>query len=140
MEGQPGKIGRTEEAGGFTSQVARHHIEYQGGNVFAEYEAARKAANTGMQPLAKIPIPITNFSGTFKVPSPGDSDWNDSGSDEEEGKIAGLEDITPSRVNSGDVVLASPGYRPSKLPDPQQILRPWQQEAVRKARAKALQL
>ena len=135
-EGQPSKIRRTGEAEGFTSQVAGHHIEYQGGNVFAEYEAARKASNTGMQPLAKLPIPITNFSGTFKVPSPGDIDWSDSGSDEEEGNIAGLEDITPSRINSGD---ASPGYRPSKLPEPQRILRPSQQEAVRKARAKVLQ-
>ena len=133
-EGQPGKIRRTGEAERFTSQVAGHQIEHQGGNVFAEWEAARKAGNPGMQPLAKIPIPITNLSGTFKVPSP-----SDSGSDEEEGNITGLGDITTSRNNSGDVMLASPRYRPSNLPDPQQILRPSQQEALRKARAKVLQ-
>lgn len=138
-ERQPGKIRRTGEAEGFTSQVAGRQIEYQGGNVFAEWEAARKAGNPGMQPLAKIPIPITNLSGTFKVPSPGDSEWSDSGSDEEEGNITGLGDITTSRNNSGDVVLASPRYRPSNLPDPQQILQPSQQEALRKARAKVLQ-
>ena len=39
---------------------------------------------------------ITNFTGTFKVPSPGDSKWSDSGSEEEEGNTEGMESMTPS--------------------------------------------
>ncbi len=89
-EEQPGKIRRTSGLREFTSQVAgdpntARPYEYQGGNVFAEYEAAQKATNSGNRSPQKTPIPITNSTGTFKVPSPGDSDWSDSGSEEEEG-------------------------------------------------------
>lgn len=58
------------------------------------------------------------------MPSPGDSDWSDSGSEEEEGNTAAL-------INRR--------YRPSKCPDPQQIFRPSEYEALRKERAKVLQ-
>ena len=138
-EQQPGKIRRTRESEVFTSQVAGRSntarpYEYQGGNVFAEFEAARKAANTttNEQPIPKTPIPITNPTGTFKVPSPGDSDWSDSGSEEEEDNTAGMETMIPSGITSGEFAAANQNYRPSKPSDPQQIL------ALRKAREKAL--
>lgn len=118
---QPGKIRRTRESREFTSQIAEDRntarpYENQGSNVFAEYGAAQKAANTGEQFLSKTPIPITNPTGTFKVPSPGDSDWSDSGSEEEEGSSTGLKDMT------------------LKLPKPQRIRPLTQSEALRKAR------
>ena len=73
--------------------------KYQGGNVFAEYEAAQNAENTGQQSLPKTPIPITNSTGAIKVPSPDDSDWSDSGSEEEEGNnTEGMENMTLSRT------------------------------------------
>lgn len=134
---QPGKIRRTGASEDFTSQVAgnshaaRPYI-YQGGNVFAEYEAAQRAESARQQSLPKTPTPITNPTGTFKVPSPGDSDWSDSGSEEDEGNITGLENTTPSRANNEGVVLAQHRNPPSKIPVPQQY------EALRKARAKAL--
>lgn len=84
-EEQPGKRRRTGEPGGSSGQVAGYPaVEYKGGNVFAEDKAAREAASTGQQTLPKTPIPITNREGTFKVPSPGDGDWSDSGSEEDE--------------------------------------------------------
>lgn len=87
---QPGKIRRTSGSREFTSQAAgdsntARPYEYQGTNVFAEYGAAQKATNSGNQSLSKTPIPITNSTGTFKVPSPGDADWSDSESEEQEG-------------------------------------------------------
>ena len=128
MEQQPGKISRTRESEEFTSQVAGHSntarpYESQGGNVFAVLEAAQKAENAGQKSLPKTPIPITNPKGTFKVPSPGDSDWSDSGSEEEEGNT---------------VALINRRYRPIKCHDPQQIVRPSEYEALRKARAEVL--
>ena len=144
-EQQPGKIRRTRESEVFTSQVAGRSntarpYEYQGGNVFAEFEAARKAANTttNEQPIPKTPIPITNPTGTFKVPSPGDSDWSDSGSEEEEGNTAGMENMTPSRTNNGELAAAIQRYQPSKPSNPQQIFRPSEYPALQKAREKAL--
>ena len=143
-EQQPGKIRRTKESEDFTSQVAGHSntarpYEYQGGNVFAEHEAARKAGNISQQPLPKTPIPITNSTGTFKVPSPGDSDWSDSGSEEEKGNNTGLEELTPSRTNKGGFSLANPRYPPFKVPGTPQISRPSEYDALRKARAKVQQ-
>ena len=91
-EEQPGKRRRTGELGGSTGQDAAHPVvEYKGGNVFAEDKAAREAASTGQQTLPKTPIPITNCEGTFKVPSPCDSDWSDSGSEEDEANNAAWE-------------------------------------------------
>lgn len=138
-EEQPGKIRRTRESQVFTSQRAGplstpRPYEYQGSNVFAEYEAAQKAANTAIaeQPIPKTPIPITNPTGTFKVPSPGDSDCSNSGSEEEEGNTAGMGTMTPSAA-----VIRR--YRPSIPSDPLQIFRPSEYPALRKAREQALE-
>lgn len=144
-EQQPGKLRRTSESGDFSSQVAgnphkarpytgsmfeKSATEYNGGNVFSEYEAARKAeeaaaklTNIGRQSVAKTPIPITNSAGTFKVPSPGDSDWSDSESDEEV-YTTGLEGVTPTADNDGEPKAATPALLPSKLPKPQQTVKP----------------
>lgn len=105
-EQQPGKLRRTSKSADFSSQAAgnpdkarpysgsmyeKSTVEYKGGNVFSEYYAFRKAeeagaekSNISQQFPAKTPIPITNSAGTFKVPSPGDSDWSNSESEEEE--------------------------------------------------------
>ena len=92
--GRTGKFRRTRESHEFISQAAgdpnimarpynapnlQHSAAvYQGGNIFAEHEAAQKVANTGETVLIKTPIPITNFAGSFKVLSPSDSNWSDS--------------------------------------------------------------
>lgn len=145
MEQQPGKLRRTSESGDFSSQVAgnphkarpytgsmfeKSATEYNGGNVFSEYEAARKAevatakrTNTGRQSLAKTPIPITNSAGTFKVPSPGDSDWSESESDEEV-YTAGVEDVTRTVNKDEELESATPALSPSKFPNPHQIVKP----------------
>ena len=143
-EEQPSKIRRTRESQLFTSQRAGYHntpppYEYQGGNIFAEDEAARKAANTtaSEKAISKTPIPITNSTGTFKVPSPGDSDWSDSGSEEEEGNTAGMDNITPSRTSNGEYEEVTRRYRPSMPSDPEQIFRPSEYPALRNAREKA---
>ena len=144
-EEQPSKIRRTRESQVFTSQRAGHPhtprpYKYQGGNVFAEYGAAQNAANTAIaeQPIPKTPIPITNPTGTFKVPSPSDSDCSDSGSgsEDEEGSTANM---TPSRTSNGECAAVIRRYRPSKPSDPLQIFRPSEYSALRKAREKALE-
>lgn len=144
-EQQPGKLRRTSELGDFSSQIAgnphkarpytgsmfeKSATEYNGGNVFSEYEAARKAeeaaaklTSAGRQSAAKTPIPVTNSAGTFKVPSPGDSDWSDSESDGEV-YTEGLEDVTPTADKDGELEAARPALLPSKLPKPQQIVKP----------------
>lgn len=106
---------RTREAGGLTSQVARNPnadrpsaVEWRGGNVFAGDQAALKVAGMGQQSLRKTPIPINTRTGTFKVPSPGDSDWSDSGNDEDEFDNAGLKEITLSRTNNGGISFVGP--------------------------------
>lgn len=125
-EQQPGKLRRTSKSADFSSQAAgnpdkarpytwsmyeKSTIQYKGGNVFSEYYAFRKAEEAGakrsdisQQCPAKTPIPITNSAGTFKVPSPGDSDWSNSESEEEE------EDL-----------------RPSEPPRPQQIINAYEE-------------
>ncbi|MCJ1344270.1 hypothetical protein MMC31_002473 [Peltigera leucophlebia] len=146
---QPGKIRRTRESQGFSSRVAGDPYiaqpysppnlqqparRYQGGNIFAENEAA----NASQQSLPKTPIPTTNPSGTFKVPSPGDDDWSDSGSEEEEGNTAGLDDITPSRARNEEFASPNTSLPPPMLPKPQQVSLSIQVEALQKARAKFL--
>lgn len=144
-EHQPGKLRRTNESGDFSSQVAgnphkarpytgsmfeKSATEYNGGNVFSEYEAAHKGegaaakpTKSGRQPVAKTPIPVTNSAGTFKVPSPGDSDWSDSESDEEV-YPTGSEGGTTTADTDVELQAATPALLPSKLPKPQQIVKP----------------
>lgn len=132
-EEQPMKRRRTEQSGGVAgnSGVARPSaVGWQGGNIFAEDQATRGVASTGPQSLPKTPIPITNRTGTFKVPSPGDGDWSDSSSDEDEGDNASLEGIALSRTNNGGFVVGGPSK-------PLQTLRPSESEALRKAREKS---
>ena len=160
-EQQPGKLRRTSESEDFSSQVVgdpnrarpytgpmfkRSNTQYSGDNVFKDYEAARKAeeeataqiTESGQQSLAKTPIPVTNVAGTFKVPSPGDSDWSDSESEEEMG-AASLKGVTPTGRKDGELELAVPALSPSKVQEPQQITKPVaESEALRKARDKAL--
>ena len=162
-EQQPGKLRRTSKSVDFSSQGAgnpdkarpytgsmfeKSTVEYNGGNVFSEYygvrlaeEAGAKKTNISQQCPAKTPIPITNLAGTFKVPSPGDSDWSNSESEEEEEEMhaAGFEGVTPSRTKNGEHGLALPALRPSEPPKPQQIMKPVaESEALRRARDKAL--
>lgn len=155
-EQQPGKLRRTSKSADFSSQAAgdpdkarpytgsmfeKSTAEYKGGNVFSEYYGVRKAeeagakiTNTSQQCPAKTPIPITNSEGTFKVPSPGDSDWSNSESEEEEEEmhITGFEGVTPSRTKNGEHGLALPALRPSEPAKPQHS------EALRRARDKTL--
>lgn len=149
MEEQPGKIRRTRGQEGFTSRVAgdsntarqnvglkaQHTtIEYQGGNVLAEYyEAARSAANNGKQSLAEASIPITNTTGTLKVPSPGHGDQSEKKNDEEV-VTAGLRAVTPSHQKNRESRSGSPALRQSELPEPEEILRPAEVAALRKLR------
>ncbi|MCJ1343400.1 hypothetical protein MMC31_001593 [Peltigera leucophlebia] len=160
-EQQPGKLRRTSQSEDFSSQVVgdphkarpytgrmfkKFTTEYAGGNVFSEYEAGHKAeeataivTNSVQQSLAKTPIPITNSSGKFKVPSPGDSDWSSSESEEEVVCTTGLEGVTPTRRNDGGLEVAVPTLSPSKLPRTQHITKPAaESEALRKVRDKAL--
>ena len=155
-EQQPGKLRRTSESEDFSSQVVgdphrarpyagpmfkRPNTQYSGDNVFRDYEAARKAeeeataeiTESGQQSLAKTPIPVTNVAGTFKVPSPGDSDWSDSES-EEEACAASLKGVTPTGRKDGELELAVPALSPSKVQKPHAA----ESEALRKARDKAL--
>ena len=67
---QLGKVRRTSQLQGFSSQGAANSV------------SSRPC--TGQQSIkSKPPVPITNKAGTFKVPSPGDSDWSDSQSEDE---------------------------------------------------------
>ena len=136
-EEQPVKRRRTDQSEGLASQVAGNPsvplpsaVSWQGGNIFAEDQAAREAGSMGQKFQPKTPIPITNRTGTFKVPSPGDSDWSDSGSDEDEGDNASSEGIAPSRANDGGLVVGAPSK-------PRQTLRASDSEALRKAREKS---
>lgn len=127
MEQQPGKLRRTSKSADFSSQAAgnpdqarpytgsmyeKSTAEYKGGNVFSEYyafskteEAGAKRANVSVHCTAKTHIPITNLAGTFKVPSPGDSDWNSSeNEEEEETHTTASEDVTPSRTKESEAL------------------------------------
>lgn len=65
---QPGKVRRTSHLQNFSSQGAAN--------------SATSRPCTGQQSMiSKTPIPVTNAAGSFKVPSPGDSDWSHSESE-----------------------------------------------------------
>lgn len=68
-ENQPSKVRRTCQTQNFSSQVT------------GSLDASRPY--TSQQSIAKTPTKITNSAGTFKVPSPGDSDWSESESEDE---------------------------------------------------------
>lgn len=127
MEQQPGKLRRTSKSADFSSQAGGNPDQarpytgsmyekptavYRGGNVFSEYygfskaeEAGAKRTDVSQQCTAKTPIPITNSAGTFKVPSPGDSDWSNSESEEEEEiHTTGFEDVRPSRTTESEAL------------------------------------
>lgn len=136
-EEQPVKRRRTDQFEGLASQAIGNPsvprpsaVSWQGGYIFAEDQAAREAGSMGQQFQPKTPIPSTSRTGTFKVPSPGDSDWSDSGSNEDEGDNASLEGIAPSRANNGGPVVVGPSK-------PRQTLRPSESETLRKAREKS---
>lgn len=88
---QPGKVRRTSQSPNFSSQrggspdESRSHSDYQS--------------------TKKTPLPITNMAGTFKVPSPVDSDWSDSQSEDEESSQA-------ATVPSSAVADPGPTFRP----------------------------
>lgn len=66
---QPGKVRRTSHLQNFSSQGAVNSLPSQ--------------PCTGQQSIKpKTPKPITNAARSFKVPSPGDSDWSDSQSED----------------------------------------------------------
>lgn len=110
-EQQPGKLRRTSGPEIFSSQIfgdphrARPYTgrmfkksttENNDDNVISGDEATHRAegasvkvTDSGLQSLAKTPIPITNSSGRFKVPSPSDSDWSSSESEEGESSYPG---------------------------------------------------
>lgn len=146
-EEQPGKIRRTGEPGEIINQVGHpntaqqftgpnfQHLntETKGGNIVAKYEVAIKVASISQQ------IPITNPTGSFKVPSPSDSDSSDSESEERERSSAGMAVITPSSSYGGEFVLANPGFGLSKLSKPVNIPRSAEPKALQKAREKLLQ-
>lgn len=146
-EKQPGKIRHTGEPEKIINQVGHpgtarqftgpnfQHLSTQTkvGNIVAEYEVAIKVASTRQQ------IPITDPTGSFKVPSPSDSDSSDSRSEEEEHSSAGMAVITLSINYGGEFVLANPGFGLSKLSKLVNIPRPADSKALQKAREKLLQ-
>lgn len=67
---QPGKVRRTSNLQNFSSQGAANSVP-------SRRCTGRKSINS------KPAIPVTNKAGSFKVPSPGDSDWSNSGSEDE---------------------------------------------------------
>lgn len=67
---QPSKVRRSSQSLNFSSQGGRSPEESR--------------PHSGCQFTKKTPLPITNMAGTFKVPSPVDSDWSDSQSEDEE--------------------------------------------------------
>lgn len=67
---QPAKVRRTSNSHNFSSQGAANSIPSE--------------PCTGRESINPRPaIPVTNKAGSFKVPSPGDSDWSNSESEEE---------------------------------------------------------
>lgn len=81
LENQPGKVRRTSQSRNFSSQVAG--------------SLGKSRPYTGQQPISKTPTRITNSTGTFKVPSPGDDNWSESESEDEVSQAASQ----PSAVN-----------------------------------------
>ncbi|MCJ1348507.1 hypothetical protein MMC31_006739 [Peltigera leucophlebia] len=94
---QPGKVRRTSHLRHFSSQGA------------ANSDTSRPY--TG-QPtiIPKTPIPVTNAAGSFKVPSPGDSDWSESESEHGASSKAAAAPPTTASTNPGST--SRPQFRP----------------------------
>ena len=86
---QPDKFHRTSQSQNFSRQGAR--------------SPDRSRPYSGQQFIKKTPVPITNLAGTFKVPSPGDSDWSDSES-EDEGSSQAAVTPTSTITNPGPII------------------------------------
>ena len=67
---QPGKVRRTNHLQNFGSQGTAN-------------SASSRPCTSQQSNISKAPIPITDKAGSFKVPSPGDSDWSGSQSEDE---------------------------------------------------------
>lgn len=98
---QLGKVRRTSQLQGFSSQGAANSV------------SSRPC--TGQQSIkSKPPVPITNKAGAFKVPSPGDSGWSDSQSEDE-----GSSQVAPAPsstiINTGQT--SQPQFRATAFED-----------------------
>ena len=95
---QPSKVRRTSQSPSFSSQGAENP------------DPSRP--HDGQKSIKKTPVPITNLAGTFKVPSPGDTDWSDSQS-EDEGSSQAAAAQPPTIINPGPTIrpkFAANGY------------------------------
>lgn len=89
---QPGKVRRTSHLQNFCSQGAANSVSSR--------------PYTGQQSInSKPPVPITNKAGAFKVPSPGDSDWSESQSED-----GGSSQVTPAP--SSTIINPGPTSQP----------------------------
>ena len=99
---QPGKVRRTSHLKNFSSQGA------------VNSDTSRPC--TGQQSIIpKTPIPVTNAAGSFKVPSPDDSDWSDSESEHEASSQAAAAPILTTTTNPGPTIL--PRFRTNAYGD-----------------------
>ncbi|MCJ1346652.1 hypothetical protein MMC31_004870 [Peltigera leucophlebia] len=96
---RPGKVRRTSQLQNFSSQEAANSGTFR--------------PLTGQHSIIpKTPIPVTNAAGSFKVPSPCDSDWSDSESEHEASSQAAA--VPPSTTNSANPGSTSrPKFRPN---------------------------
>lgn len=89
---KPGKVRRTSHLENFSSQGA------------VNSDSSRPC--TGQQSIIpKTPIPVTNAAGSFKVPSPGDSDWSDSESEHAASSQAAASSTPTTTTNPGPTSL-----------------------------------
>ena len=73
--------------------------------------------------MPKTPIPVTNAAGSFKMPSPGDSDWSDSESEHEASSQAAA--ASPSTITTSNPGSTSrPQFRPNGYEDWLKIATP----------------
>lgn len=79
---QPGKVRRTSNSHNFSSQGAANSVS-------SRQYTCRKSI------ISKPAITVTNKAGSFKVPSPGDSDWSNSESEDEGSSQAATAPTSP---------------------------------------------
>lgn len=95
---QPGKVRRTSHLQNFSSQGA----------------ASSRPCTSQQSINSKPPIPITNAAGSFKVPSPSDSDWSDSQSEDEGSSQAAT---APSSTINNSGPTSRPQFRANAYKD-----------------------